>query len=103
MGKKYSMQHEVTYYECDINQTMTFPAMLSVVIKSSSDQSDELERGTEAINQLGLTWVITQTEISIEQLPRVGEKITVVTEPTAFNKFFATAAFGFMMKSVHSW
>lgn len=93
MGKKYSMAHEVAYYECDINQTMTFPAMLSVVIKASSDQSDQLERGTEAVNELGVTWVITQTEIAINRLPRVGEKITVVTEPTAFNKFFCYRSF----------
>ncbi|GCF93351.1 acyl-ACP thioesterase [Enterococcus florum] len=93
MGKKYSMQHEVAYYQCDINQTMTFPAMLSVVIKASSDQSDQLERGTEAINQLGLTWVITQTEININRMPRDGETITVITEPTAFNKFFCYRSF----------
>ncbi|MDT2603674.1 acyl-[acyl-carrier-protein] thioesterase [Enterococcus dongliensis] len=88
MGKRYTINHEVAYYECDINQTMTFPALLSVAIKSSTDQSDELERGTEYINKLGFTWVITQTEVQISRLPQVGEKITIVTEPTEFNRYF---------------
>lgn len=82
------MNHEVAYYECDINQNMTFPALLSVAIKASSDQSDELQRGTEYINTLGITWVITQTEVKINRLPQVGEEITVVTEPTEFNRYF---------------
>ena len=30
MVAKYQKEHEVAYYECDINQTMTFPAMLGV-------------------------------------------------------------------------
>lgn len=88
MGKRYTINHEVAYYECDINQTMTFPALLSVAIKASTDQSDELERGTEQINALGITWVITQTEVTIDRLPQVGEKISIVTEPTEFNRYF---------------
>lgn len=93
MGKRYTLNHEVAYYECDINQNMTFPALLSVAIKASSDQSDQLERGTEYINTLGITWVITQTEVTIDRLPKVGEQITVVTEPTEFNRYFCYRSF----------
>ncbi|MGQ4823625.1 acyl-ACP thioesterase domain-containing protein, partial [Enterococcus faecalis] len=49
MAKKYTKKHEVSYYECDINQTMTFPSMLGVVIKTSEDQSDQLGRGSEFV------------------------------------------------------
>lgn len=87
------MEHEVAYYECDINQNMTFPALLSVAIKASSDQSDQLERGTEYINTLGITWVITQTEVMIQQLPQVGETIKITTDPTEFNRFFCYRSF----------
>ena len=88
MGKRYTINHEVAYYECDINQNMTFPALLSVAIKASSDQSDELQRGTEYINTLGITWVITKTEVTIDRLPQVGEHINITTVPTEFNRFF---------------
>lgn len=88
LGKRYTIEHEVAYYECDINQNITFPALLSIAIKASSDQSDELNRGTDFINTLGITWVITQTEVTIQRLPQVGEQIRIVTEPTEFNRFF---------------
>ena len=47
MAQKYTKKHEVSYYECDINKTMTFPSMLGVVIKTSEEQSDHLGRGTD--------------------------------------------------------
>ncbi len=47
LAKKYTKKHEVSYYECDINQTMTFPSMLGVVIKTSEDQATSWE---EAVN-----------------------------------------------------
>ena len=68
-GKKYTKKHEVSYYECDINQTMTFPSMLGVVIKTSEDQSDQLGRGSEFVNSFGLTWVITNYSMEINRLP----------------------------------
>ena len=45
MVAKYQKEHEVAYYECDINQTMTFPAMLGVAIKVSEEQSAVLSVG----------------------------------------------------------
>lgn len=45
-GKIYQ-KHEVSYYECDINQTMTFPSMLGVVIKRLKIKATSWE---EAVN-----------------------------------------------------
>lgn len=88
LAKKYTKKHEVSYYECDINQTMTFPSMLGVVIKTSEDQSDQLGRGSEFVNSFGLTWVITNYSMEINRLPRVGEVISVTTQAMEYNKFF---------------
>ena len=79
LAKKYTKKHEVSYYECDINQTMTFPSMLGVVIKTSEDQF---------VNSFGLTWVITNYSMEINRLPRVGEVISVTTQAMEYNKFF---------------
>ncbi len=88
MAKKYTKKHEVAYYECDINRTMTFPAMLGVVIKTSEDQSDELGRGSAFVNSFGLTWVITNYSMEITRLPKVGETITITTQAMEYNKYF---------------
>lgn len=88
MAVKYRNQHEVTYYECDVNQTMTLPAMISVAIKASEEQSDLLGRGTEFVNNLGLGWVITNYQIKVNRLPQVGEVINVTTQAMEYNKYF---------------
>lgn len=88
MAKRYTKKHEVSYYECDINQTMMFPSMLGVVIKTSEDQSDALGRGSDFVKSFGFTWVITNYSIIITRLPKVGEIISVTTQAMEYNKFF---------------
>lgn len=88
MAKKYTTTHEVAYYECDVNQTMTFPSMLGVVIKTSEEQSDQLGRGSEFVSNFGLTWVITNYQISITRLPKVGEVVNITTQAREYNKYF---------------
>lgn len=88
MGKKYAAPYEVAYYDCDINGTMTMPSMLSVVIKVSGEQSRALNRDTAFVSSFGLSWVITNYEIHLQQLPKVGEKIKITTEAIAYNKYF---------------
>lgn len=88
MAKIYSITHQVAYYECDINQQMTLPALIQVMIKASEEQSDSLNRGSAFVNELGLGWVITNYELAINRLPRLGENIHFSTKATAHNKFF---------------
>ncbi|MHC5228336.1 acyl-ACP thioesterase domain-containing protein [Enterococcus sp. LJL99] len=88
MAKKYTTPYEVAYYDGDITKTMTIPAMLAVVIKTSEEQSDALDRGADFVASFGLGWVITNYEITITRLPKVGETIAVTTQAMAYNKYF---------------
>jgi medium-chain acyl-[acyl-carrier-protein] hydrolase len=88
LGKIQTLTHEIAYYECDINQNMTMPELISVAVKVSSDQSDALGIGTDDINKTGITWVIVETHVDITRFPKLGEVVTFSTEATSFNKFF---------------
>lgn len=88
MGLVYEMQHEVSYYECDMSGQMTPSMLVAVAIKASEQQSEQLARGTEYIHGLGLNWIITEYEIGVTRFPRVGEKIIIKTEAIAYNRFF---------------
>ena len=88
VAQRYSIKHEIAYYECDINQQMTLPALIQVMIKASEEQSDHLNRGSSYVNQLNLGWVITNYEIKVNRLPKLGEIITFATLATSYNKFF---------------
>lgn len=88
MAVKYATTHEVAYYECDVNGTMTFPAMISASIKVSEEQSDSLNRGTKFVHSFGLTWILTNYQLEITRLPRVGEVLTIATMAMEYNKYF---------------
>lgn len=88
LAQRYSIKHEIAYYECDINQQMTLPSLIQVMIKASEEQSDRLNRGSSYVNQLNLGWVITNYEIEVKRLPLLGEKIIFSTLATAYNKYF---------------
>ncbi|KAF1303783.1 acyl-[acyl-carrier-protein] thioesterase [Enterococcus saccharolyticus] len=88
MASKYTQTHEVTYYECDVNATMTLSSMIAVAIKVSEDQSDQLNRGADFIHRFGLTWIVTNYQFFIQRLPKVGEKIQITTQAQSYNKYF---------------
>lgn len=88
MAKKFTTPYEVAYYDGDITRKMTIPSMLAVVIKTSEEQSDALGRGADFVASFGLGWVITNYELTITRLPKVGEKIAITTQAIAYNKYF---------------
>ncbi|MFV0558618.1 MAG: acyl-ACP thioesterase domain-containing protein [Enterococcus sp.] len=93
MAQKYVQTHEVSFFECDVNRTMTIPAILGVAIKASEIQSEELGRGTAFIQQFGLTWVVTSYVLEITRLPKVDERISISTKATEYNKYFCYRQF----------
>ncbi|MDN6639597.1 MAG: thioesterase [Tetragenococcus sp.] len=88
MGAKYTIPHEVTSYECDVNGTMKLSTMIAIVIKVSEEQSDVLNRGSDFTQQFGVTWIITHYETFITRLPKVNEKVQVTTQAKQYNKYF---------------
>lgn len=88
MATKYTAPHEVSYYECDVNGTMTLSSMIAIAIKVSEDQSDQLNRGSDFVRSFGLTWIVTNYQFFIERLPKVGEKIYISTQAQEYNKYF---------------
>lgn len=93
LPKEYSQTHEVVYYECDKNGNMTVSSMISCAIQVSEQQSDQLNRGSEFINQLGVTWILTNYYLEITKLPKVGQKIELVTKAEEYNKYFCYRTF----------
>lgn len=88
MANIFTETHEIPYYECDVTGHLTIPMILNIVIKTSEAQSNSLGRGTDYLAERGLGWVITQHEMTVTKLPKVGDKIQVSTKATSYNKFF---------------
>lgn len=88
MAKRFTEKHEIPYYECDVTGRLTLPMVLNVLLKTSEAQSDSLNRGVDYLAEMGLGWVITQHELEIKALPRVGEVVNVSTQAATYNKYF---------------
>ena len=86
MGNRYTEPHEIVYYECDVTGRVTLPMLLNIVLQASEKQSIFLERGLDYNAKLGVGWVITNYEIRISRLPKVGEIVFASTEAVTYNK-----------------
>lgn len=89
MGLSYTELHEVKFYECDIQQEMTLPMVLSVVVRASESQTYRLMKDKpQLLETLGLGWIITNYTIEVHRFPKQNEKIFVTTKAQEYNKFF---------------
>lgn len=92
-AKLYTEKHEVPYYECDVTNYMTPAMLLNVIILISEKQNLDLGLGADFMEQFGLGWVVIQYDISIDRLPEINETISISTQATSYNRFFAFREF----------
>ena len=88
LATKYTTPHEVTAYECDVNGTMKLSTMIAVAIQVSEEQSNQLNRGADFVQQFGLTWIVTNYQLFMQRLPKAGETVYVTTQAQEYNKYF---------------
>ncbi|MCY9807168.1 thioesterase [Lentilactobacillus senioris] len=93
MAKKYSLDHQVLYYEGDVTNQMTIAMLLNVVVLTSEAQNRDLGIDHDILGQQGLGWVVTSYSMKVNRMPRVDEVITVTTRGTSYNRFFALREF----------
>ncbi|UQS86996.1 thioesterase [Nicoliella spurrieriana] len=68
---------------------MTLPMLLNMIILVSEDQNIDLGLTDQFILSFGVTWVVIQYDLEIDHLPKTDEHITLQTQPSSYNKFFA--------------
>ncbi|KRL57809.1 oleoyl-[acyl-carrier protein] thioesterase [Paucilactobacillus oligofermentans DSM 15707 = LMG 22743] len=90
---EYSMKHTVTYYECDPQGNVTVGMLINLAILVSEKQSDAVGLGPDIVGQFGGGWVITNYNIEITKLPKVGETVVLSTRATSYNRYFAFREF----------
>ncbi|BDR60812.1 acyl-[acyl-carrier-protein] thioesterase [Lactobacillus xylocopicola] len=84
---KYSEQHQINFYECDENKNLKLPAMIDLMMGVSERQLTSSNASTNALNDQGLGWVVTQYHIELTRLPHSNEQVVLSTEPVGYNRF----------------
>lgn len=93
MAKKYSLKHQVLYYEGDVTNQMTIAMLLNVVVLTSEAQNVSLGIEHKVLGEQGLGWVVTSYSMTVNRMPWVDETITITTRGTSYNRFFAFREF----------
>lgn len=89
----FSEQHQITFYETDVTNTVTPAMLINMIILASEDQTTSLGVGSDVVIKLGIGWVVTQYKMAITRLPKVDETITISTRATCYNRYFAFREF----------
>ncbi|MGL5378949.1 acyl-[acyl-carrier-protein] thioesterase [Clostridium sp.] len=93
MGKKFSKDYEIHYYEVDCNLNCTIKSLINFIEDIGTTQSEGLGVGIDYLNERKMAWVFYQYDINIKRYPRHGETIKIVTEPYGFKRFYALRSY----------
>ncbi|KRM24537.1 acyl-[acyl-carrier-protein] thioesterase [Latilactobacillus graminis] len=87
-GKQFSEDYQIPYFETDIKGELTLASLVNILILASEHQLEALNVGEATMQALELGWVVTQYQIKITRMPKVDEKVKIVTEAESYNKYF---------------
>lgn len=87
-GISFKEKQSLRYYMCDRTNSLTMPMLVNLLLEVSGKQSALLELGSEAMEQMGYTWIILQYEFHIKRMPKFTEEIEIETFATEYNKLF---------------
>lgn len=85
---KYSEEYTIEFSDCDENRHLKLPAMVDLLMMVSEHQLEDGGAGTDDLVKRGMGWVVTQYHFDIARLPKPGEKVTLATEASGYNRFF---------------
>lgn len=95
MYKTYQEEIVVRTCDCDFMGEMRPSAVMQVMQELAGTHSELLGCGRNTLIQQHIVWVLTRCEIHMEKYPRMGERITVETFPTANRRWFFPRYYSF--------
>lgn len=84
----YKENYQIEYSDCDENRHLKLARLVDLLMQTSEHQLQKESAGTEALLKKGLGWVVTQYHCEIDELPAPGDKITLATNASGYNRFF---------------
>lgn len=75
----YSFESRVRYSECDRTGRLSLVSMVNYLQDCSTFHSEEVDCGFKALGERGIAWILAIWRIEIDELPALGENITVST------------------------
>ena len=88
MYKTYQEEFVLRSCDCDFMGTWRPSAIMQTMQEISGTHSELLGCGRNALIQHNMVWVLTRAEIHMDRYPKIGDRITAETFPTANRRWF---------------
>ena len=93
MGKSYTKEYEIHYYDVDKNLRVGMPRIIDILCDAGTRQSEELGADIDTLMKNNMAWVFYNYDVKIFRNPVYGEKIKARTEAIGFKKFYALRSY----------
>ena len=88
MGKSYTKEYEIHYYEVDYKLKCKLTAMIDFISDVATQQAELLNVGIDYLNENNCSWVFYKYDINIYRYPSFGERVSITTEPVGLRTFY---------------
>lgn len=89
MGKIYTKEYEIHYYDVDRNLVVGMPRIIDILCDVGTRQSEELGADIDTLTKRNMAWVFYNYDVKVFRNPVYGEKIKATTQAIGFKKFYA--------------
>jgi len=79
----------IRIHEVDADRQLTVPALLRLLQEASMQHIIKLKASVWDLAAQQISWVLLRKQLNVLKPAKMGERITVLTYPTGFDKFFA--------------
>ncbi|ALB28348.1 acyl-[acyl-carrier-protein] thioesterase [Companilactobacillus heilongjiangensis] len=87
--RTFAIEMEVPYYFVNFSGEMRLSALIDIMLLTSEKQLHQSDLDSaEMVQNEGLGWVVVQYHMDIKQMPKLGQKLKVITQATSYNKYF---------------
>lgn len=99
LPKKGSYNFKIEQYQCNVRKMLRFSFLVNTMLSSADYHSTERGFGTDYLNSIGKTWVLSRLAVEMLRIPSRHEIITVETWVEKVHPLFTNRNFRMSIKS----
>ena len=99
LPKKGSYSFKIEQYQCNVRKMLRFSFLVNTMLSSADYHSTERGFGTDYLNSIGKTWVLSRLAVEMNRIPSRHEVITVETWVEKVHPLFTNRNFRMSIQS----
>lgn len=93
MFKSFSKEYSILYHDLSRYNKTDVTTFFKFFQDIAVSQSNTLELGLDYYQKNNVTWILHKYNLEVNRFPEVGEKLNILTQPTAMDKFYGYRLF----------